>query len=72
MTVVATAMQPEPRAKCCQPSPKKSRFWRGFLLGIPVYPLVAPWLIFGIPAPYTETYLRLYGEYVKMVMQFLG
>jgi hypothetical protein len=75
MTVVATATQPEPRDiwafDGCQPPPKKSRFWLGFLCGLPVYPLVMPWVIFGTPLEY-EAYFRLYAEYVRFVMRTLG
>jgi len=62
-----TATQPE----CCSAKPAKSRFWLGFFLGLPVYPLILPWIILTIPESLAEAYIRGYAEYIRVVMKVL-
>ena len=69
---VATATPPEPPKCCEQNPPTNSRFWRGFLCGLPIYPLVIPWILFTMPERFTEVYIRTYVEYVRFVMRVLG
>ena len=66
VAVPEAELVPEP---CCKP---KSRFWLGFLLGLPVYPLLMPWILFSIPRDWAESYLRFYAHYIKFVMHALG
>lgn len=66
-----TVAQPE----CCfakADKPTRNYFWLGFLLGLPVYPLLIPWILLSIPEEWGEAYIRFYAEYIRMVMHVLG
>jgi len=65
---VTTATQPE----CCSAKPTRNYFWLGFLLGLPVYPLLIPWILLTIPEEWGESYIRGYAEYIRLVMKILG
>lgn len=50
----------------------KSKFWLGFLCGLPIYPLVIPWLLLLMPARFSDVYLQTYAIYIRMIMRIVG
>jgi hypothetical protein len=56
------------------PAPQHSKWYLlvGFFFGFLVYPLLTPWVIFGLPPEITEAYITLYAKYVFFVLEATG
>lgn len=50
----------------------KSKFWLGFVCGLPIYPLVIPWLLLLLPDRFSQAYLEFYAVYIRMILRVLG
>lgn len=50
----------------------KSKFWLGFACGLPIYPLVIPWVLLLVPERFSQFYLETYAVYIRMILRVLG
>lgn len=50
----------------------KSKFWLGFVCGIPIYPLVIPWFLLILPERVSQIYLEYYAVYIRMILKIIG
>jgi len=66
--------QPSQANKPCNDVAKKtkSKFWLGFLCGVPIYPLVIPWVLLLIPDRLSQAYLEFYAVYVNMILNVIN